>query len=128
MPAPPWKRLVQDLTGAGYESPYLERLRRRVDVEQAHTDLENEIVAEMAAALGRAEAKVDAALLRLELAGRDVETSPPGTPREEALTQWEARRIEALAARHDLLIHREAVGFRRNAMLETLYPIPDKRR
>lgn len=119
---------MQDLAATGYESPYLERLRRRVDVEQAQADLESEIVAEMAAALGRAEAKVDTALLRLELAGRDVDASPPGAARDVALAAWEARRTEALSARHDLLIHREAVGFRRNAILETLYPIPDRRR
>jgi hypothetical protein len=38
--------------------------------------------------------------------------------------RFTALRREALHARHELLIHREAVGMRRNAMLESVYPTP----
>jgi hypothetical protein len=55
MPERPWQTLVRQLTDAGYESPYLDRLRARVDPAQAQDTLEQEIIREMASALGRAE-------------------------------------------------------------------------
>jgi len=127
MRRPAWKTLVSELKDSGYQSPYLDRLRQRLDVEQAHATLEQEIVQEIAAALGRTAAKLDYALLRLEIAARDLDAAPAddtaaGTARFNAL------RDEALRARHELLIHREAVGIRRNDLLEQLYPIPPRRR
>jgi hypothetical protein len=124
----PWKTLVTELTDSGYQSPYLDRLRSRMDVEQAHATLEQEIVAEIAAALGRTASKLDHALLRLELAGRDLEGLADTEARATCAARFETLRQEALQARHGLLIHREAVGIRRNDLLETLYPIPPRRR
>jgi hypothetical protein len=127
MRGPPWKTLVSELTDRGHESPYLDRLRQRLDVEQAHATLEQEIVQEMAAALGRAAAKVDHALLRLELAARELDAAT-GDEIGECAARFDALRQEALMARHELLIHREAVGIRRNELLEQLYPVPPRRR
>src|SRR5262245_17405185 len=53
----PWKALVTELKDRGYQSPYLDRLRSRLDVGQAQATLELEIVQEIAAALGRTAAK-----------------------------------------------------------------------
>ena len=127
MRQPPWKALVLALQDQGYESPYLDRLRRRLDPEQAQASLEKEIVQEIAAALGRTAAKVDLALLRLELAGKELDSATGATERAACAARFDARRIEALRARHELLIHREAVGIRRNDILETVYPIPPRR-
>ncbi len=124
MPDAPWKSLVRDLTASGRESPYLDRLRSRVDVEQAHQSLEQELIQEMAAALGRAEDKVNAALLRLELAAEAVAAAGDHAERRACAAAFNARRLDALRARWELLIHREAIGFRRNDVLESLYPIP----
>jgi hypothetical protein len=120
----PWKTLVHELTSAGYESPYLDHLRQRLDVSQAHEQLEVEIVREMAAALGRAEAKVVAALLRLELAGKALDAAEGPPARARCAAEFDARRRDALRARWELAIQREAVGLRRNAILDQLYPIP----
>lgn len=122
-----WKTLVGALKDSGYESPYLDRLRQRLDVEQAHVALEREIVQEIAAALGRSAAKLDYALLRLELATRDLDTAT-GDEVAACAARYDALRAEAFQARHELLIHREAVGIRRNDLLEQLYPIPPRRR
>jgi hypothetical protein len=127
MRQPPWKALVLKLQDQGYESPYLDRLRRRLDPEQAQASLEKEIVQEIAAALGRTAAKLDLALLRLELAGKELDAAIDVTERDACAVRFDARRAEALQARHELLIHREAVGIRRNDILETLYPIPPRR-
>jgi hypothetical protein len=125
---PPWTTLVRTLTDAGHESPYLDRLRARLDPARAQLDLETEIRAEIAAALGRAEDKVNVALLQLELAGRALDAAPPGPERRRLAAAFNALRDEALQARWELLVHREAVGFRRNAILNELYPIPDRAR
>jgi hypothetical protein len=125
VPARRWEHLVRELSQTGYESEYLDRLRARVDVEQAMEDLETEIIRETAAALGRAAEKVDYALLRLELAGRDVECATSRGAWLRAVNRFNAIRAEALEARHELIIHREAVGIRRDAgIVEAMYPIP----
>ena len=124
MPERPWQALVRQLTDAGYESPYLDRLRARVDPAQAQDTLEQEIIREMAAALGRAEDKLNAALLRLELAGRALAAAIDRGERRDRAIAFNAERVQALRARWELTIQREAVGMRRNEMLERLYPIP----
>lgn len=127
MPEPRYRRLVRDLTAAGYESPYLERLRARVHPGQALESLEQEIAREIASALGRAGEKVDYALLRLELAAREIDTAPNAAHRRAYVERFNQIRREALAARHELRIHREAVGIRSNQLLEQIYPIPPAR-
>jgi len=122
------KRLVTGLKERGYESVYLDRLQQRLDVEAAHEVLEQEIVAEMAAALGRSAAKVDLALLHLELAARDIDAAADDDERARLVARFNALRAEAMRARHELAIHREAVGFRRNHDLDRLYPVPGPRR
>jgi hypothetical protein len=120
---PPWKRLVEELKDQGYESIYLDRLRATLDVEQQHGILEKEIVQEMAYALGQSAAKVDHALLELELLEADLRHSE-SPDREKSLRQAVAsKREEARRLRRDLLIHREALGIRRNDILEKMYPI-----
>jgi hypothetical protein len=128
MRQPAWKTLVTELKDQGYRSPYLDRLRQRLDVEQAHATLEREIVQEIAAALGRTAAKLDYALLRLELSARELDAAVTDEERAIRAEVVEARRTDALRARHELLIHREAVGIRRNEILEQVYPIPPSRR
>jgi len=124
----PWQRLARELRAQGFESPYLDRLEARVDVESAQDRLEKEIVREMACALGRAEEKVLVALLELEVATRDLDVAADEGARVRALVLFNDRRDAAWQARHELLIHREALGIQQNQLLETLYPVPPRRR
>ncbi|GAB4248874.1 hypothetical protein [Deferrisoma sp.] len=130
MRAPAWKRLVDQLTDEGYESPYLDRLRRRLGVYQAQRELEKEILQEMAAALGRAEEKVLVALLELELLGRQVDRLEAEGAEDlaEAVLRFNAKRREARQRLWELVIHREALGFRNHRILDEFYPIPPPRR
>ncbi len=128
MRAPPWKTLVQDLARAGFDSPYLDRLKKKVDVELATDELEKEIVQEMASALGRAGDKVDYALLRLDVVARAIDEAPSPSERRTRVARWNQLREEAIQARYELRIHREAVGIRDNRVLEALYPIPPRKR
>ena len=123
----PWTRLVRELKDSGYESPYLDRLRARLDPAEAFARLEAEIVQEMAQALGRTGERLDYALLRLELAARAIEQAPDEAERAARTRAFNTLRAEALEARRNLLIHREAIGIRRNKVLDELYPIPPKR-
>ena len=120
----PYKSIVRKLQADGFESPYLDRLAQRVDAEEEETRLELEVRREVASALGRTGAKVDLAFLKLEVAGRELAALPPGPEREAAVARFNALRREADAARLDLRIHREAVGFRRNDHLARMYPLP----
>ena len=123
----PWSRLVRELKDTGYESPYLDRLRARLDPAEAVARLETEIVQEMAQALGRTEDKLNYTLLRLELATRAIDAAPDELVRHERVKEFNALRQEAIEARRNLQIHREAIGIRRNRMLDELYPIPPRR-
>src|SRR5262249_20907544 len=102
---PPGKALVLALQDRGYESPSLDRLRRRLDPEQAQATLEQEIVQEIAAALGRTAAKLDHALLRLELAGRELAALGGAAARPECAARADTPRSPAPPARHELVGH-----------------------
>jgi hypothetical protein len=122
----PWQSLVRELRDAGFESPYLERLRARHDVAAAEEQLEREIIREMAAALGRAGEKVDVALLRLDVAAKELAAATTPDERARLAARFNTLRSAALTARHELRIHREAVGIRRNDVLDREYPIPPR--
>ena len=110
MPQPPWKQLVEELKDQGYESVYLDRLRARLDVAQQHAILEKEIIQEMAYALGQSAAKVDHALLELELIERALRAESDPSKLVALAEEHEAKRQQALSLRRDLLIHRVVLG------------------
>ena len=119
-----WRVLASDLRDPSDGREHLTHLRSHVDVKAAQEQLEREIIQEMAAALGRSAEKVVATLGRLAVARRDIDAAVDGAARRDAAVRFNAARVDALRARHELLIHREAVGIRRNEVLETEYPIP----
>ena len=120
---PAWKSLLEQLIDEGHQSPYLERLRQEYDVRAPRESVERELLAEMASALGRAQAKVNFALLELELAG---ERADERGDRESAVA-FNEKRERALRVRRDLLIHRDALRFPRDPRFEQHYPIPPRR-
>jgi hypothetical protein len=125
------QRLVGQLNAQGVKSEYLDRLTERVaaignaDLQQAA--LEVELRKEVAESLGRAEDKVDHALLTLELIGRQHDAATAAADRAALAAAFNAARDEALRYREYLLIQREALGFRGNDALERVYPIPRRR-
>jgi hypothetical protein len=122
----PWKSMASALY-SGAEVPYVEHLRAKVEPAAALQQIEKEIVAEMANALGRSQDKVKVALARLAEAGQAVDAAPDGPVRQACVARFNELRTVALRLRRDLLIHREAIGFRRNDHLEREYPVPPKR-
>jgi hypothetical protein len=124
---PPWKRLVEDLSAKGHQSPHLDRLRDRLPQGQGYRTLELEMMQEMASALGRASEKVDHALLELEVIGIAVDTAKDAPTRAVKVSAFNQQREVALKALWELKVHREALGFRQHQVLAQFYPVPPKR-
>lgn len=112
--------LLRRTDRAGHQSVHADRLRQRLHAARGYGDLQQELLEEMAHALGRAGDKVDAALLECELLAPAAERGDD----PEALEAYEAKRREAIAALRDLTIHREALGLYRHDELERTYRIP----
>jgi hypothetical protein len=120
---PAWKSLVEQLVEEGHQSPYLDRLRERYDVSVGRESIERELMREMASALGRAEDKVNVALLELELLAKRCDERGD----RASIEAFNAKREHALKVRRDLLIHREALRFPRDPRFEERYPVPPRR-
>jgi hypothetical protein len=124
----PFKRLATELQAHGVESQYLARVEAYLTPEQQLESLQLELVREVANALGRSEMRVNLALAELELhKARYDRALAQGSPRAECvglIEAYNAQRKVVQARVRDLLIHREALGFRRNQILNELYPIP----
>lgn len=126
MSEPAWKRLVEDLSAKGYQSPHLDRLKDRLPSGGGYRELQLEILQEMASALGRAADKVDHALLKLELLGHGIDRASAET-RAKKVTAFNDQREVALKALWELKVHREAIGLRHHGAIEKMYVVPAKR-
>lgn len=109
------------------------RLRRPMRGEGALAAIERELLGEMSTSLGRAEEKVQRVLTELAELGAELDElerrpEPRAQRVDELLALFRDKRERALRARLELQIQREALGFRRNAVLRELYPIPAPRR
>jgi hypothetical protein len=90
----------------------LDPARVRVDPRQALSEVQRELLEEMAGALGRAERRVKEAIAAL-------------TTLERGSPAWHAQRERALALRRDLAIHREALRFPPDPRFYEEHRIPD---
>jgi hypothetical protein len=129
MPPPPaWKKLAAELIEHGVDSKYLARVSARVTPEQQLETLETEVAQEMAGALGRTEDRLNLALAELELHEaryrRARAAHATHSERTALIGAYNAQRVVAQARLRELVIHREAVGFRRNQIVYDLFPIP----
>ncbi|MET0343299.1 MAG: hypothetical protein ABW252_19980 [Polyangiales bacterium] len=130
MRLPPWKKLAAELHDHGIDSHYLARVEARVTPENRLESLELEIAQEMAGALGRTEDRLNLALAELQLCearhARAVRDRAPDADRVALAEAHDAQRKVAQQRLRELLIQREAMGFRRNQILNELYPIPGR--
>jgi hypothetical protein len=122
-----WKNLLESLTDSELSSPYLERLRSRIDIAQERQSLERELVQEIAQALGRAEDKINHALLQLEILDAKIESESDPSRHNALVEEFNRQREFARRALRDLTIHREALGMYRNKQLAEIYPIPPRK-
>ena len=122
-----WKNLLESLTDSEWSSPYLDRLRSRIDIAQERQSLEHELVQEIAQALGRAEDKINLALLQLEILDGKIEDENDPNQHDALVQEFNRQRDVARRALRDLTIHREALGMYRNKQLSEIYPIPPRK-
>eukprot|EP00943_MAST-04B_sp_MAST-4B-sp1_P000724 g724.t1 len=117
------RRLAEQMTDENVESEYMERLRGEVkSADSLMAGLEHELKSEIAQALKGSEDKVNWALLQCDLIEKKNE------PTAENIKNHEYWRKEADTRRRNLIIHRQACGFRINnySFVQKLYPIPPK--
>lgn len=117
--APAWRRLAEQLKDEGCDSIYLDRLRSTHDVK-GHVDrLEEELAEEMARSLGNTNAKVAYHFAKLDQINKDT---------EDGRRAFNEQRELCRAARHELIVHRQALGFKTNnyRAVEKEYPLPPK--
>jgi len=122
-----WKNLLEMITDSELNSPYLDRLRSRIDIARERQSLERELVQEIAQALGRAEDKVNLALLQLDILDVKIEDEDDQTRYNTLVEQFNRQREVARRALRDLTIQREALGMYRNKQLAEIYPIPPRK-
>ena len=116
------RRLANALLDENVESPYLDKLRGEVvSGESLISGLEQEMRGEIARALKETEDKVNWALLQCDLVARSEEQRTA-----EDIRLHKHWRQEAIRARTNLIIHRQACGFRLqcHATVYRLFPIP----
>jgi hypothetical protein len=98
-------------------------MKRREGFEK----LEQELVKEKAAALGRAGERLEAALDEVRALGVALDAERDGRRRGELLREYEATRRRAAAARLMLLVQREAIGLRWHRDVDQQFPEPPRR-
>jgi hypothetical protein len=98
-------------------------MTRRKGFEQ----LEQEIVKEKAAALGRAGERLEAALDEARTLGAAIDAEAEPRRRRQLLDEYDAVRRRAAAARLMLLVQREAIGLRWHRDVDQQFPEPPRR-
>ena len=128
-PTPPFQQAAT-LKDEKSDSIYLARIRRDVvDIKDHVERIEEEILEEMSAALGRTAGRCDYKFFMLDKAKEAVDgCGHDQTQRRAAIEAFNAARQEAEKARRALLIHRQAVGFRTQNYQEVskFWPLPEK--
>ena len=126
---PSWKNLAATLKDEQSDSPYLARIRRDVVDMKDHVErIEEEVLEEMSAALGRTATRCDYKFFMLDKAKEKVDAAAHRSQRRAAIEAFNAARLEAEEARRALLIHRQAIGFRTQNYQEVskFWPLPKK--
>jgi hypothetical protein len=126
----PFKRLASELIAHGVQSEYIARVEARVSREQQLENLQAELTQEIAGALGRTDMRVNLAFAELQLCraryDRSVEAGAASEELRALAEAFNEQRAVAQARLRELQIQREAIGFRRNQVLNELYPLPPK--
>jgi hypothetical protein len=107
--------------------PNDQMLRERVPPGRSVASLEREVASEIAYSLGKAGSKLEAGISRALATRAEIDALAPGSSeREKLIARYREERALAEKYLRDLLIQREALGFRRHAELFANYPIPPR--
>lgn len=126
MGKPTWKAIVENLKLGGTGSGYDERLPPGA-VNDGVGAIQREVIEEMSGALRRSARRIERALVELSKLDDEIRSANGRKRRLELVESFNTVRKEALDARKNYLIQREAIGFFRNEAVLEQYPIPPKR-
>jgi hypothetical protein len=90
--------------------------------------LDREILAEKAAALGRAGERLEEALAEVARLAAALDASADPVARERLAQDYDVAWVRAARARLSLMIQREAVGLRHHRLVDQQFPEPPRRR
>ena len=90
--------------------------------------LQEEILREKAAVLGRAGERLEAALEEARALAHALDTDADPARRGALLREYETARRRVVAAREMLIIQREAIGLRHHRDVDRQFPEPPPRR
>jgi hypothetical protein len=96
--------------------------------QETFKKIEEEIVREKAATLGRAGERLEAALAEVAALGAAIDREADPRRRAGLLVEYEAARRQAANARQILVIQREAIGLRQHRDGDRQFPEPPVRR
>ncbi len=88
---------------------------------------QEEIVEEMAKALGHSGDLLEDVLARLEALDRELEKTEDVHTYNSMVEAFNSLRRQAVSRREMLMIHREAIGVRKHRYVDICYPIPRKK-
>ncbi|KAL7571200.1 hypothetical protein ACA910_008861 [Epithemia clementina (nom. ined.)] len=130
----PWERKAAQVKKTDVTNPYLELIRETHDPSMQIKTLEEELKGTIGKALGKQGQKVLYALQRLQAALREYENllqqhnNVPNHPAVvQSAQQYNQLRQEAIKARWELMVHRQAVGLivNNHKYVAQHYPIGD---
>jgi DNA repair exonuclease SbcCD ATPase subunit len=124
MSKPRWKAVAATLKASKAQNEYADSLAA-VD---PRTSIQQELLEEMSESLNRSAQKIREALIELDELDEQLDGERNLQKRKELVDAFNEKRREALEARRNYTIQREAIGFHRNSDIEKYYPIPPKRR
>ena len=107
--------------------PAISELRDRLPCHGGLAAVEREIVQEIAYSLGKAANKLEAALQQAARTLSALESASLAADERQLLrARFREERAHAERRLRDLMIQREALGFRHHAELLKLYPLPPR--
>jgi hypothetical protein len=111
----------------GCSDPATSELRDRLPCHGGIAAVEREIVKEIAYSLGKAASKLEAALEQASRTHSALESAALDTAERQLLrARFREQRAHAERRLRDLMIQREALGFRHHTDLLKLYPLPPR--
>jgi len=129
---PSWRRLAEKIKDddLAADSVYLARLRKNHDPRDHIEKLEEEVLEEIAGALGRTAAKTDYAFFVMDRAERLLDAASHPREQNRLAREFNQARLNAEKARRELMIHRQAVGFTigNQKSVEKKWALPPPRR
>lgn len=126
MSKPKWKSIADNLETGDASAHYADRVPAG-EATDAFGAIQKEVIEEMSDGLRRAARKIEECLVDLADIDEALESSDDRVERRKLVERFNAKRSEALEARRNYLIQREAIGFYQNDVVQEEYPIPPKR-